>query len=60
MSEVYRATDTTLRQDGASKVLPQPLMAEPERVARLEREARTPAALNHPNIATVHGLENGA
>jgi serine/threonine-protein kinase len=58
MGEVYRATDTTLGRDVAIKVLPHPLMADPDRVARLEREARTLAALNHPNIATIHGLED--
>jgi serine/threonine-protein kinase len=60
MGEVYRATDTTLGREVAIKVLPQPLMTDPDRVARLEREARTLAALNHPNIATIHGLEDAA
>jgi serine/threonine-protein kinase len=60
MGEVYRASDTTLGRDVAIKLLPQQLMADPDRVARLEREARTLAALNHPNIATIHGLEDAA
>jgi serine/threonine protein kinase len=58
MGEVYRATDTTLEREVAIKVLPQELMADPDRVARLEREARALATLNHPNIATIHGLED--
>jgi Tol biopolymer transport system component len=60
MGEVYRATDTALGREVAIKVLPQPLMTDPNRVARLEREARTLAALNHPNIATIHGIEDAA
>ena len=58
MGEVYRATDSTLGREVAIKVLPQPWIADPNRVARLELEARTLAALNHPNIATIHGLED--
>jgi serine/threonine protein kinase len=57
MGEVYRARDTKLDRDVAIKVLPDALAADPERIARFEREARTLAALNHPNIAHVHGLE---
>jgi serine/threonine-protein kinase len=60
MGEVYRATDSTLRREVAIKVLPQPLSSDLDRVGRLEREARTLAALNHPNIATIHGLEDAA
>ena len=60
MGEVYRATDSTLGREVAIKVLPQSLMTDPDRAARLEREARTLAALNHPNIATIHGLEDAA
>ena len=59
MGEVYRATDSTLGREVAIKVLPQ-LLTDPDRVGRLEREARTLAALNHPNIATIHGLEDAA
>jgi Tol biopolymer transport system component len=57
MGEVYRARDTRLRRDVAIKVLPQDLAANPERLARLEREARILASLNHPNIAAIYGLE---
>jgi serine/threonine protein kinase/Tol biopolymer transport system component len=57
MGEVYRALDTRLHREVAVKVLPTALSADPERVARLEREARLLAALNHPHIATIHGLE---
>ena len=57
MGEVYRATDTRLRREVAIKVLPPAFTADPERLARFEREAQTLAALNHPNIAAIHGLE---
>jgi serine/threonine protein kinase len=59
MGEVYRATDTTLGRQVAIKVLPDAIAQDPERVARFEREARTLATLNHPNIAIVHGFEKG-
>jgi eukaryotic-like serine/threonine-protein kinase len=58
MGEVYRAHDPKLRRDVAIKVLPSSLMFDPDRVRRLEREARLLAALNHSNIATIHGLED--
>ena len=58
MGEVYRATDTVLGREVAIKVLPQSLRTDPNHVARFEREARTLAALNHPNIAAIHGIEN--
>jgi serine/threonine protein kinase len=58
MGEVYRAVDTGLGRDVAIKVLPLEFSADPERVGRFEREARTLALLNHPNIATVHGYEH--
>ncbi len=57
MGEVYRARDTKLERDVAIKVLPEDLADDPDRLARLQREAKLLAALNHPNIATVHALE---
>jgi eukaryotic-like serine/threonine-protein kinase len=57
MGEVYRARDTKLARDVAIKVLPAVFVADPERVARFQREARTLASLNHPNIAAIYGLE---
>ncbi len=57
MGEVYRATDTTLERDVAIKVLPASFADDPGRVERFEREAKTLAALNHPNIAQIYGLE---
>jgi serine/threonine-protein kinase len=57
MGEVYRARDTRLDRDVAIKVLPAAVAADPERIARFEREAKTLAALNHPNIAQIHGVE---
>ena len=58
MGEVYRATDTKLRREVALKVLPQAVATDPERMARFEREAQLLAALNHPNIAAIYGLED--
>ena len=60
MGEVYRARDAKLQRDVAIKVLPADVANDDERLARFEREARTLAALNHPNIAHVHGFEDGA
>jgi eukaryotic-like serine/threonine-protein kinase len=57
MGEVYRATDTNLGRQVAIKILPDAFAQDPERVARFEREAKTLASLNHPNIAIIHGLE---
>src|SRR5436190_9670161 len=58
MGEVYRARDTRLDRDVAIKVLPDLFATDSDRLARFEREARTLAALNHPNIAHIHGLED--
>jgi eukaryotic-like serine/threonine-protein kinase len=60
MGEVYSATDTTLARPVAIKVLPEAFARDPRRLARFEREAKTLASLNHPNIAIVHGLEEGS
>jgi hypothetical protein len=57
MGEVYRGFDTRLRREVAIKILPETFANDPERIARLEREARLLAALNHPHIATIYGLE---
>src|SRR5262249_28420121 len=57
MGEVYRAHDTALGRDVAIKTLPPAFTNDPERLVRLKREARMLAALNHPNIAAIHGLE---
>jgi serine/threonine-protein kinase len=59
MGEVYQATDMNLGRDVAIKVLPEAFAQDAERLARFEREARALAALNHPNIAIIHGLETG-
>jgi serine/threonine-protein kinase len=57
MGEVYQARDTTLDRDVALKVLPEAFTADPDRLARFEREAKVLASLNHPNIAAIYGLE---
>src|SRR5215469_3636501 len=57
MGKVYRARDTKLGRDVAMKTLPSEFARNPERLARLRREARTLASLNHPNIAAIYGLE---
>jgi Tol biopolymer transport system component len=57
MGVVYRARDPRLGRDVALKVLSDALVADPSRVARFEREARTLAALSHPNVGGIHGLE---
>jgi serine/threonine protein kinase len=57
MGEVYRARDTRLGRDVAIKVLPRIFTADSDRLSRFEREARMLAAINHPNIATIHGVE---
>jgi serine/threonine protein kinase len=60
MGEVYRATDVKLNRDVALKVLPPRLAEDEERLARFKREAQTLAALNHPNIAQIYGLQDNA
>ncbi|HEV2194812.1 MAG TPA: protein kinase [Candidatus Acidoferrum sp.] len=62
MGEVYRATDSRLGRDVALKLLPEKFARDTERMARFEREAKVLASLNHPNIASIYGLEesNGA
>lgn len=57
MGEVYRATDPRLGRDVALKVLPEAFARDSERMARFEREAKLLASLNHPNIASIHGVE---
>jgi len=58
MGEVYRAHDARLDRDVAIKVLPEEFVADPERLARFEREAKLLAQLNHPNIAAIYGFED--
>jgi eukaryotic-like serine/threonine-protein kinase len=60
MGEVYRARDSRLNRDVALKVLPAALATDPDRLARFTREAQTLAALNHPNIAAIYGVEEAA
>ena len=60
MGEVYRARDTRLDRDVAIKILPVAFTANTDRLARFEREARTLAALNHPNICAIHGVEEAS
>src|SRR5690349_8357386 len=57
MGEVYRARDPRLGREVALKVLPAAFAGDPDRLARLEREARVVAGLNHPNIVTLYSVE---
>ena len=59
MGEVYRAMDTNLKRAVAIKVLPESVAADPDRLARLQREAELLASLNHSSIAQIYGLEKG-
>jgi serine/threonine protein kinase len=58
MGEVYRAHDAKLNRDVAVKVLPAAFVNDRERLSRFQREARMLASLNHPNIASIYGLED--
>ena len=57
MGQVYQATDTKLNRQVALKILPEAFAADPDRLARFQREAQVLASLNHPNIAQIHGIE---
>ena len=57
MGQVWQATDTQLRRQVALKILPDAFAADPDRLARFQREAQVLASLNHPNIGGIHGLE---
>ena len=57
MGEVYRGRDTKLGREVAIKVLPDAVAQDPERLSRFDREAKALAALNHPNVAQVYGVE---
>ena len=57
MGEVYQATDTKLNREVALKILPEAFAADPDRLARFQREAQVLASLNHPNIAAIYGIE---
>lgn len=60
MGEVWRATDTKLHREVAIKILPEAFAEHPDRMARFEREAQLLASLNHPNIASIYGVEDRA
>jgi Tol biopolymer transport system component len=60
MGEVYRARDSKLGREVAIKVMPAALAADPEYLGRFQREAQVLASLNHPNIAAIYGIEDGA
>ena len=58
MGEVYRARDRKLNRDVALKILPDAFAADPERLARFQREAQVLASLNHPHIGAIYGFED--
>src|SRR6185369_12809729 len=60
MGAVYRATDTKLNREVAIKILPENFASDPESMARFRREAQVLASFNHPNIAAIYGVEDGA
>jgi len=60
MGEVYRARDTKLGREVASKILPEAFACDADRMTRFEREAKLLASLTHPNIATIYGVEDRA
>ena len=60
MGEVYRATDTNLKRSVAIKVLPEMVAKDTSRLARFQQEAEALAALNHPHVAQIYGLEKSA
>ena len=57
MGQVYQATDTKLNRQVAVKILPEAFAADPDRLARFQREAQLLAILNHPGIAAIYGIE---
>ena len=57
MGQVWQATDTQLNREVALKILPDAFAADPDRLARFEREAKVLASLNHPNIGSIYGLD---
>src|SRR5262245_65171462 len=57
MGEVYRAADSNLKRSVAIKVLPAAMAGDTDRLARFQREAEVLAAINHPNVAQIYGLE---
>ena len=60
MGSVWRATDTKLNREVAVKVLPSAVSNDSDRLARFAREAQVLASLNHPSIAAIYGIEEGA
>ena len=60
MGQVWQATDTQLNRQVALKILPDAFAADPDRLARFQREAHVLASLNHPNIGSNYGLEEEA